>query len=327
MLRRKLFVGLVVLAVASPDAVLAAEQALSVQIVDALNKAFGSHPGFRANHAKGVVVEGSFKASPDAPALSKAKLFDGSAIPVTVRFSDSTGIPDLPDGANPANPHGMAIKFRLPGGGGDVDMVTNSLKFFPVSNGADFRDLFLAIAASPPDAPKPTQLEQFVASHPTVAAASATVATPDSFADEQYHGIDAFVFVNKAGERQAVRYVIVPEHVVHLNAADAAKQAPDFLMEELPQRLKRGPVTFRIGVQLAAAGDSTSDPTQPWPEDRKVVDLGILTIDKPVANSAAAEKSLLFLPGQLTDGIEPSDDPLIDVRDAVYAISFSRRNP
>jgi catalase len=150
--------------------VLAAEQPLSVQIVDALNKAFGVHPGFRANHAKGVVVEGSFKASPDAPALSKAKLFDGSTIPVTVRFSDSTGIPNLPDGSASANPHGMAIKFHLPGGS-DVDMVTNSLKFFPVSNGADFRDLFLAIAASPPNAPKPTQLEQFVASHPTVAAA------------------------------------------------------------------------------------------------------------------------------------------------------------
>jgi len=138
MLRCKLLVGLVGLAFASPDLLLAAEQSLSVQIVDALNKAFGVHPGFRANHAKGVVVEGSFKASPDAPALSKAKLFDGSTIPVTVRFSDSTGIPNLPDGSASANPHGMAIKFHLPGGS-DVDMVTNSLKFFPVSNGADFR--------------------------------------------------------------------------------------------------------------------------------------------------------------------------------------------
>src|ERR1700731_3358110 len=113
---------------ASVGAVRAADQPVEVQIVDALNKAFGVHPGFRANHAKGVVVEGSFKASPDAPALSKAKLFDGSTIPVTVRFSDSTGIPNLPDGSASANPHGMAIKFHLPGGS-DVDMVTNSLKF------------------------------------------------------------------------------------------------------------------------------------------------------------------------------------------------------
>jgi hypothetical protein len=64
--------------------------------------------------------------------------------------------------------------------------------------------LILAIAASPPDAPKPTKLDQFVAAHPTVATASATAATPASFADEEYHGINAFIFVNKAGERQAV---------------------------------------------------------------------------------------------------------------------------
>jgi catalase len=98
-------------------------------------------------------------------------------------------------------------------------------------------------------------------------------------------------------------------------------------MDELAERLKRGPVTFYLKAQLAAAGDSTKDPTQPWPADRKAVDLGVLTIDNTVANSAAAEKMLLFLPGQLTDGIEPSDDPLIDVRSGAYADSFSRRSP
>jgi catalase len=220
----------------------------------------------------------------------------------------------------------MAIKFHLPDGR-DTDMVINSLKFFPVSTGADFRDLLLALAASPPDAAKPTKFEQFVASHPTVPAAFATATTPDSFADEEYYGIDAFVLVNKAGERQAVRYQMVPERAVHLDAAEASKRAPDFLMDELPERLKRGPVTFRLKAQLAAGGDSTKDPTQPWPEERKVVDLGVLTIDKAVANSAEVQKELLFLPGQLTDGIEQSDDPLIDVRNGAYAVSFSQRNP
>jgi catalase len=324
-----LLAGLAVLAAtgaASPDIVRADDQPVEIQIVDAMNKLFGKHPGFRANHAKGVVAEGSFKASPGAAALSRAALFNGSTVPVTVRFSDSTGIPNLPDGAGPANPHGMAIKFHLPGGS-DTDMVINALKFFPVASGADFRDMLLALAASPPDAPKPTKFDQFVASHPRVPAALATVATPDSFADEEYHGVDAFVLVNKAGGRQAVRYLMVPEHLVHLDRADAAKRAPDFLVDELPERLKHGPVTFRLEAQLAAPGDSTKDPTQPWPAERKVVELGVLTIDKPVANSAEAQKALLFLPGQLIDGIEPSDDPLIDVRDGAYAESFSRRNP
>jgi catalase len=134
------------------------------------------------------------------------------------------------------------------------------------------------------------------------------------------------VLINKSGDRQPVRYLIKPERVVHLDPADAEKRAPNFLVEELPERVKRAPVTFHLAVQLAAPSDSTKDPSQPWPDDRKVVDLGTLTIDKTVADSAAADKSLLFLPGQLTDGIEPSDDPLIDVRDAAYPVSFSRRN-
>jgi len=119
----------------------------------------------------------------------------------------------------------------------------------------------------------------------------------------------------------------MPERVGHLGTADAAKQPPNFLMDELPERLKRGSVTFHLKAQLAAAGDSTKDPTIAWPNDRKVVELGVLTIDKAVPNSAEAEKKLLFLPGQLTDGIEESDDPLIDIRNGAYALSFSRRNP
>ena len=318
--------GLVALTVASPAFARADDQPIETQVVDAMNKAFGTHPGFRANHAKGLVVEGSFKASSQAPMLSRAALFNGSTIPVTVRqFSDATGMPNVQDGSKAANPHGMAIKFHLPDGS-DTDMVLNSLKFFPVSNAADFRDLLLAVAASPPDAAKPTKLEQFVASHPTVPAAFASAMTPDSFANEEYYGIDAFMFANKGGERQAVRYQMPPERVVHLEEADAAKRAPDFLMDELPERLKRGSVTFHLKAQLAAAGDSTKDPTQPWPEDRKVVELGTLTVDHAVADSAEAQKTLLFLPGQLTDGIEPSDDPLIDARNGAYAVSFSRRN-
>ncbi len=84
-------------------------------------------------------------------------------------------------------------------------------------------------------------------------------------------------------------------------------------------------MTFHVKAQLAAAGDSTKDPTQVWPDDRKVVDLGLLTIDRTVADNADAQKKLLFLPGRLTDGIEPSDDPLIAARDGSYAVSFGRR--
>ena len=158
-------------------------------------------------------MEGSFKASAEAARLSRATLFNGSSIPVTARFSDGSGMPTVPDGS-PAMPRGIAIKYHLPGGG-DTDMVTNSFKFFPVGTGEDFRDLLQAITASPPDAPHPNKVEQFFGSHPNAPKAIGSLPIPDSFADEEYHGIDAFIFVNKGGQRQAVRYVIAPEKLVH----------------------------------------------------------------------------------------------------------------
>jgi catalase len=297
------------------------EMPLTTQIVDLFNKIYGSHPGFRANHAKGIVVEGHFTASKEAATLSRAALFNGSTIPVTVRFSDGGGLPNVPDADNP---HGMAIKYHLPNGA-DTDMVIVSLKSFPVGSGEEFRDLLLAISESGPDAPKPTKIEQFLATHPAVAKSNASVATPASYADENYFGLDAFVFVDKSGKKQAVRYQMLPEKLVHLSKEDAAKQSPDFLVDELPKRIAQKPVVFHLKAQLAEPGDQTKDPSQPWPDDRKVVDLGTLTLDKNVADSLAAQKKLLFMPTALTDGIELSDDTLPVIRAGAYAVSFSRR--
>ena len=296
---------------------------LITQIVDTFYKIYGTHPGFRVNHAKGVVAEGSFVAAPAASTLSRAALFDGSRIPVTVRFSNDGGFPSVPDGA-PSNPKGMAIKFHLPGGT-EVDMVILAVKFFPVATAEEFRDLLVAISESPADAPKPTRLDQFAASHPTFPASFGSAPTPDSFADQEYHGIDAFIFVDKAGHRQPVRYIMTPEKAVQLTAEEAARRPPDFLVDDLPRRIAKRPVVFHLQAQLATAGDQTSDPSKPWPDNRKVVDLGVLTLDKPVADTLEAQKKLLFLPTRLTDGIELSDDRLPVIRAGAYALSFARR--
>ena len=319
-----LALGFTALVLASAAA-LAENAPVTTQIVDLTGKLYGPHPGFRAFHAKGMVVEGSFKASPEARKLSRATLFNGRTIPVTVRFSDGNGLPNAADGAPASNPHGMAIKYHLPGGA-DTDMVCNSLKFFPTGTAEDFRDLLEALIASPPDAPKPTKLEQFFASHPNAPKAFGSAATPDSYADEEYHSLDAFIFVNKAGRRQAVRYLLVPQKLVHLTPEEAARQPPDFLSDELPQRIARQAVVFDLKAQLAEPGDQTRDASQPWPDDRRVVELGVLTLNRVAADSLQAEKKLLFMPTSLTDGIELSDDPLPAARAAAYAVSFARRS-
>lgn len=313
------------LAVAAVGPGRAQETSTAEKTVDAMNKLWGQHPGFRANHAKGVVVEGSFTPSKDAAALSKASLFTGPAVPVTARFSDSTGLPALPDGSADANPHGLSLKFKL-ADGGEMDVVVNSLKFFPVATGEEFLQLLTAVSQSGPDAPSPKPVETFFAAHPAAPAAFGSAKTPSSFARQTYNGVNAFVLVDKDGKRQPFRYRFVPVAGEELIAPDAAaKQGNDYLMQEIVARVGKEPVAFKMLAQLAEAGDATNDATKPWPDSRKTVDLGTITLTKTVADSQAAEKALLFLPNALPDGIEVSDDPLIDARVQAYAVSFSRR--
>lgn len=302
-----------------------AAHAQGTQTVDVMNQLWGKHPHMRANHAKGLVTEGSFTASPEAASLSKAAIFAGKPVPVIVRFSDSTGIPTIPDASDGANPHGMGIAFR-PEGGDPVDLVLNSLGFFPVRTGEEFYQLLKSIADSPKDAPKPTPFEQFVAAHPAVPAAFGTAKTPTSLAREVYNGVDAFILVGADGARHPFRFKVVPElGAEYMTKDQIAAAGPDTLMTEMPQRLTSGPVSFRVMAQLAEAGDPIDDATKPWPADRKLADLGRLTVTKVSQDSEKAQEALRLLPNKLEPGIELSNDPLIMARVQAYVISFGRR--
>ena len=298
---------------------------LAQQAADLFLQAFGSHPGFRLAHAKGIVCEGTFTASPEAAPLSRAAHFSGKPVPVTVRFSDATGVPQIPDGDPKSNPKGMAIRFKLPDGG-ITDIVANGQNGFPAGTPADFVGFLGSVLSSGPDVPKPTPLEKFLAAHPNTMRFLATPnPQPASFATYAYFGNNAFVFVNAGGQRRATRYQIIPlAGHQHLEAAAAAAMPADFLMDELRSRIGKAPVEFRLQVQLAGPNDPTNDATLVWPDDRKVV-LGTIRLNTVDPKSAETERAVIFDPTRLTDGIELSDDPLPAFRAQVYSISYARR--
>lgn len=150
--------------------------------------------------------------------------------------------------------------------------------------------------------------------------------TPASFATESFYGNNALTFVGKDGKKQVGRYQIVPvAGPQHLDDAAAKAKPADFLAQELKTRLAKGPARFRLLLQLAGPGDSTSDSSVVWADDRKKVELGTITINSMVPDSAAAERELAFDPTRLTDGIELSDDPLPALRSRVYAIAAASR--
>lgn len=297
------------------------------QIVDTLTKlAGGPHEGYRANHAKGIVVLGEFTPAKSAASITKAAHLQTTKSPVVVRFSDATGVPTIPDADGNAFPKGIAIRFTLPDST-TTDIVSISTNGFPAATPEDFLGLLNAVAASGPDAPKPAPIETFLGTHP---AAKAFVTMPKlppvSFATQGFYGVNAFKFTNVKGETQYGRYRIMPVKGQQFLSAEAAKKAtPNYLFEDLPKRLAKKPVQYKLSVQLADKADNVNDATAVWPNSRKQVLLGTLTLKTVDADGVKFEKATMFNPLALVDGIEASEDPILLARPAAYAVSYGRR--
>lgn len=319
------FSGFAVLLMLAPAGVIAQSLPdLSQQIADVMRQGPSGKAHQRFAHPKGIVCEGSFQPSPEAAALSKAAHFNGGSVPVTIRFSDSYPDIAVADNSPDAAPRGMAIRF---GSGRGTDVMTISHNGFVVGNGEDFLALQKAIAATDPSKPHPWPIEAFLGSHPkALKFVQDPKPVPVSFVTESFYSNNSFIFVNSKGQKQAIRYQIVPVGgPQYLDDAVAKAKSANFLMDELKPRLAEAPGKFRLLVQLADAGDQTNDGSVVWPDDHKKVELGIITVTAVVPDSAAAERKLAFDPTRLVDGIELSDDPLPTLRSRVYAFSVAGR--
>jgi catalase len=327
-LRRQLaFIAVGCLA-SSPLTLAAQEKSLPQQIADVMVQVNGGlHPGFRFAHAKGVVLTGTFTPAKGAQSISRAAHLRGAPVPVTVRLSDGTGVPQINDDNPNASPRGMAIRFAL-AKGAFTDIVANSHNGFFVGTGDDFLAFLKGVAATKPDSPHPSPIEQFLGGHPrALKVVTDSKALPKSFATLGFFGNNAFVFVDSAGTKRAGRYQILPVLGIHHLASTAGtKLSPNYLFDDLRRRIARGPIRYRLLVQLANPGDPTNDGSIVWPNDRKRVELGTITLAAVAPNNDELQKSLTFNPIYLTDGIQLSDDPFIALRSAVYALSVRHRH-
>jgi catalase len=302
------------------------EKELVHEIFNTMVQVHGVKAGNRVVHAKGIVCQGTFTPSEDAAALSRAGHFQGVSVPVTVRLSDGNPDPIIPDNTPNAGPRGMAIRFKLPNGD-ETDIIALSVNGFAVSTGEEFLALQKAVVATDPTKPHPWPIEGFLGTHPNALRfVKGTQVVPASFATETFFPQDAFIFVNKAGVKQAGRYQIIPSAGQHnLSDEEAKTKSEGFLFDDLKTRLAAGPIEYHLVVQLPNAGDPTKDPSIIWPEDRKTIDMGTISITSEVPNSSAAEKALAFDPTDLTDGIELSDDPFPSLRSRVYELAAAYR--
>jgi catalase len=300
--------------------------ALANDLLQQFHQIFGAHPGYRPAHAKGLMLTGVFTPTARATELTRAPHAQRPSTPVSARFSNSTGLPEIPDNAPEANPRGMAIRFNL-AEHVHTDIVSHSTNGFPTHDGYEFLDFLRAAAASGPDVPSPKPIEKFLGAHP---AALKFVQTPKPFpkslARDTYFGVTAFKFTNAAGASRFGRYQIVPElGNDFLTDAQVAALPANYHFDEIADRVGRGPVRFKILVQIAAEGDVTDNATIHWPESRELFELGTLELNAVVADTLAQQQRIIFDPIPRVDGIEPSADPLLELRAAIYLLSGRER--
>jgi len=288
------------------------------ELVAQLQAIFGAHPGFRPAHAKGILLNGTFTPTAEAAKLSTAPHFSSASTPITVRFSNSTGLPSIPDTDPNADPRGIGIRFNL-GARKHTDVICHSTPFFPTRTGEGFLAFLQALVAG--------TIGDFLGANPSALAfVQAPKPAPSSYARETYFSVSAFKLIDAAGKATFIRYQVVPDAGVDkLDEAALKEKTPGFLQEELIARLKEGPASFKLVAQVAEEGDVTDDATVHWPESRKVVELGSFTLESLVDDTLKEQKHIIYDPIPRVQGVEPSDDPLLEMRAAVYLISGRQR--
>ena len=291
------------------------------EALEIIHKRYGAHDGHRALHAKGVHCVGTFTATPEAATLTKAAHMSGTPVPAKVRFSNGGGNPHVPDYV--PDVRGLAVSWQLPDGS-RTDMLSQTIPHFPFHDQEGF---FATVAASKPGLGGLLRLPALVLRYPRAALVAAeankVIGQRINFFAYRYFPFHAVKWVDVDGGSRFVRYTWHPTvEETSLSKDEAKSRGRDFLFDGLRARLAQEPVRMNLEVQIAAEGDNPHDPSDEWPDDRQRVIVGTLEV---TAIDDDADDSIIFDPMRLTDGIEPSDDPVLHYRPPVYGLSYARR--
>ncbi|MCK0195832.1 catalase family peroxidase [Ancylobacter sp. 6x-1] len=281
----------------------------------------GAIPGHRRNHAKGICFTGTFRASGAAASLSQARVFAAGDYPVIGRFNLGTPDPQAADGT--VRVRGLGLQITTP----DRRQWRSAMidaPVFPVATPQAFYGLLQAAGSKDPDA-----MKSFIAGHPEFPAFAGWAGSapyPASYAGTAFNSLNSFLLTDAAGRQQAVRWSFRPEAPPEpMSAADFAGLGPNHLAEEITKRVAQGPQRWTLVLTLAEPGDPTADPSRPWPEDRRRVEAGTLTVERIQPEPDGPCRDINFDPTILPAGISLSDDPFPAARSAAYARSFNLR--
>jgi len=326
-------IGAVLAAVAATYAYVggwfAPNQLTPSRFVDGFEEVNGVHAGFRRNHAKGVCVSGFFESNGNGARLSRALVFRRRQVPVLGRFSLGGGQPKVAD--TPDAVRGLGLQFSLPEGELWRTAMIN-LPLFPFRTPEAFYEQLLASKPDPKTGkPDPANMQAFLAHHPETAQALTRLRDmpiASGFDNTTFHGLNAFRFIDAAGDSTPVRWILAPAQPFEAANTASTPQDEDYLFDALIERLGHQPpqpLQWHLLIIVGQPGDPTNDATMVWPADREQVDVGTLTLDRVESDDTSEVRDINFDPLVLPAGIGPSDDPLLSARSAVYSQSYTRR--
>ena len=291
------------------------------KIVDALAPPTGPALGHRRNHVKGICFTGVFESNGNGAQLSRAQVFSRGQYPALGRFNLGTADPKAPDAT--VRVRGMGLQLSTPDGEVWRAAMIDP-PFFPVATPEAFYELLQTSHSKDPDA-----MKTFTAAHPEFAAFgdwAKSAPWTASFAEQPYHSLNTFIFVENSGVEHAVRWSLLPQaQAVPITQDDLAKLGADHLVQEITGRVSKAPQRWTVVVTVANPGDPTSDPSKAWPEGRRTIDVGTLVVQKIEAERDGPCRDINFDPTILPNGIRVSDDPFPAARSSAYAKSYDLR--
>jgi catalase len=291
------------------------------KILSALQSPSGPPLGHRRNHAKGICFTGTFEGNGQGTALSSAQVFARGQYPVIGRFNIGGSDPHEPDAM--AQLRGFSTSITTPDGQEWRSAMIDA-PIFAAPTGQAFYQFLTAAGSKDPSA-----FKIYSAAHPEILTFIGWVKShprTESWAEDQFNSLNSFILTDASGAKHAVRWSFVPAaQAVTLTPEELAKRGPDFLQQEITQRVAAGPQHWDLVITVANPGDQTADPTKAWPADRRTVHAGELTVQQIVPEANGPCRDINYDPTVLPSGMATSDDPIPAARSAAYAVSYDKR--
>jgi catalase len=293
----------------------------------------------RVVHARGAGAHGYFEAygtigDERASKYTRAKLFQekGKITPTFVRFSTVTHGGNSPETLR--DPRGFAIKFYTEDG--NWDLVGNNLKIFFIRDPIKFPDLIHAFKPDPvTNRQDPNRIFDFISLTPEATHMITWLFSPwgipASYRFMEGSGVNTYKMVNDDGVAHLVKYLFLPKQgLKFLTQAQAEEiQAKNFnhATQDLYEAIERGDYPeWEFCVQIMSDDEHPEldfdplDPTKIWPVDQfPTLPVGRLVLDKNPRDYFAEVEQAAFGTGVLVDGLDFSDDKLLQGRTFSYS--------